>query len=60
MVQDYGALPETVLLLDGSLIFIGLLKLFGGFVWYQNNGWGWLLGICMTRTSTIRHRSIER
>lgn len=60
LVEALGVLPEMALLFNSLLVFVDLFHLFIGFVFYQNNGWCWLPGICMTRKSTIKRRSIER
>ncbi|HEY7526115.1 MAG TPA: DUF998 domain-containing protein [Candidatus Limnocylindria bacterium] len=44
-ISDLGVAPETALLFNGSLVFIGLLNVLAGFALYRSLGRPWLLAM---------------
>ena len=44
-ISDLGVFPETALLFNASLVFVGVLNLAGGYLFYRTHGKRWLLTV---------------
>ena len=44
-ISDLGTVPETALLFNASLVFVGVLNVVGGYLFYRTHGQRWLLTV---------------
>jgi hypothetical membrane protein len=44
-ISDLGVIPQSALLFNASLIFVGALNIVGGYLLYRSHGRAWILGL---------------